>query len=91
MNKKSLEIYYSGTVQGVGFRWTVSSLSRRYSVYGFVKNLNDGRVQLNVEGASAEVNAFLEAIMTSSVSGYIRDVDMKKKDLEGFTSFTIEY
>lgn len=91
MQKKSLEVYYTGTVQGVGFRWTVSSLSRRYSVYGFVKNLSDGRVLLVVEGSSAEVNAFLEAIMTSSLSGYVRDVEMHKKDIEGFTSFGIEY
>ena len=45
------EVYYSGRVQGVGFRYTVRSLASRMAVTGFVKNLPDGRVHLVVEGS----------------------------------------
>lgn len=58
------EIYYSGRVQGVGFRYTVRSLAGRFDVTGFVRNLPDGRVHLVVEGAADEVAAFLDAIKT---------------------------
>ena len=55
-------VYYSGDVQGVGFRYTARSLARGLAVTGFVRNLADGRVELVAEGADAEVRAFLEDI-----------------------------
>ncbi len=55
-------VYYSGNVQGVGFRATAVSLSRDYPVTGWVKNLDDGRVQLVVEGPAQGVADFLEAV-----------------------------
>jgi len=56
------EVYYSGKVQGVGFRQTTSTLAKQFAVSGFAKNLPDGRVQLVVEGQLKEVQAFLAAI-----------------------------
>ena len=44
------EVYYQGRVQGVGFRYAVRSLARRFAVDGFVRNLSDGRVELVAEG-----------------------------------------
>lgn len=56
------EVFYSGRVQGVGFRWTVRHIAQSHAVTGFVKNLEDGRVQLVVEGATAELDRLLAAI-----------------------------
>ena len=56
------EVYYAGRVQGVGFRYTVRSLASQFSVTGFVRNLPDGRVHLVAEGATAEVDRFLDAV-----------------------------
>ena len=56
------EVYYSGNVQGVGFRYTTRSIARGFAVTGFVKNLSDGRVQVVVEGEPAEVQAFLNNV-----------------------------
>jgi acylphosphatase len=55
-------VYYSGRVQGVGFRATAAQLARGYPVTGWVKNLADGRVQLVVEGPEKDVEKFLDAI-----------------------------
>ena len=55
-------VFYSGRVQGVGFRATAAAIAKRYPVDGWVKNLEDGRVQLLVEGREAAVNGFLSAI-----------------------------
>ena len=57
-------VYYSGRVQGVGFRDTALAISRDHAVTGYVKNLDDGRVELVVEGTEEVVKKFLEAIRT---------------------------
>ena len=55
------EVYYSGRVHGVGFRYTVRSLASRLAVSGFVKNLPDGRVHLVVEGPPGEIDGAFAA------------------------------
>jgi len=54
--------YYSGRVQGVGFRLTSQQLAGDHAVGGYVRNLPDGRVELVAEGEEAEVDALLEAV-----------------------------
>jgi len=65
-------VFFSGRVQGVGFRATTAHLARSYAVGGWVRNLPDGRVELVVEGAEAEVLRFLEAVR-NRWRGYIDD------------------
>ena len=55
-------VHYSGAVQGVGFRWTAVRVAGRFDVTGYVRNLDDGRVELVAEGEPAEIDAFLEAV-----------------------------
>jgi acylphosphatase len=55
-------VHYSGRVQGVGFRATAVEISRDYAVTGWVKNLDDGRVELLVEGPEKAVADFLAAV-----------------------------
>ena|SRR5436309_2525710 len=57
-------VHYSGKVQGVGFRATAVEIARDYPVTGWVKNLDDGRVQLLVEGPPEAVEKFLKAVRT---------------------------
>jgi acylphosphatase len=68
-------VFYEGRVQGVGFRWTTKSLARGYEVTGWVRNLPDGRVEMQVCGETEEVEAFLEAIAESDLKSHIKKVD----------------
>lgn len=68
----SLQVFYEGRVQGVGFRWSVRHIAKGFDVTGWVRNLVDGRVELQVGGEESEVLAFLEAIKTSDLASYIR-------------------
>ena len=54
--------FFSGHVQGVGFRYEVVSIAKGFDLTGYVKNLNDGRVELLAEGNETEVLSFLEVI-----------------------------
>jgi acylphosphatase len=68
-------VFYEGRVQGVGFRFTVKQLARGFDVTGSVRNLQDGRVELKVQGDGEEVAAFLEAITESELKGHIKKLD----------------
>ena len=73
MQRECRRVYYSGRVQGVGFRFTAHRVSGGFDVAGSVRNLPDGRVELIAEGEPAELDAFLQAVR-DSMSHYIRDV-----------------
>lgn len=56
------KVFYSGNVQGVGFRYAVASLAKQFPVEGWVRNLPDGRVELAVEGQPEVVRNLLAKI-----------------------------
>ena len=67
-------VFYSGRVQGVGFRYQVLQVAKQFEVSGFVRNLSDGRVQLEAEGREPEVKAFVEEVR-DQLSVFIRQVE----------------
>jgi acylphosphatase len=67
-----LQVFYEGTVQGVGFRWTVWHIAKGFEVKGWVRNLIDGRVELQVGGDEPEVRGFLDAIAEGELHGLIK-------------------
>ncbi|MBC9867852.1 MAG: acylphosphatase [Opitutae bacterium] len=69
-------VYFTGHVQGVGFRFTTYQLAKGYEVTGFVKNLPDGRVHLEVEGQRKECMAFIWAL-SEEMAGFIRSEERK--------------
>ena len=85
------EMHFSGRVQGVGFRYTTYRLAQSFDVRGFVQNLVDGRVFLQVEGSVAELNRFFASIQ-DVMDRHIDDVQSRKTDYTGeFTAFEIRH
>lgn len=68
------QVFYEGRVQGVGFRFTCKQLARGYEVIGWVRNLPDGRVELQCSGERNEVEDFLEGIIESELKSHIKGV-----------------
>ena len=68
----SLQVFYEGRVQGVGFRFTVRHIAKGFDVTGWVRNLPDGRVELQVTGQEDEVRAFLGQLAESELHSLIR-------------------
>ena len=74
-NRAEQRVFYSGRVQGVGFRYSVKQIAAGFDVVGGVRNLPDGRVEVEASGDAAEVSAFLEAIGSSHLASHIRQVE----------------
>jgi acylphosphatase len=68
---KTVQVFYEGRVQGVGFRYTARRIAAGYEVAGFVRNLPDGRVELLASGDDGEVDGFLAALRESELAGHI--------------------
>jgi len=84
-------VIYSGSVQGVGFRWTTRSIARRFPVTGTVRNLADGTVELVAAGPTAVVADFLEAV-AERMHGQISGVEARQiTPPESFTRFEIRH
>jgi acylphosphatase len=88
MNRCRMHIFYSGFVQGVGFRYTVKGLAAGFEVTGTVRNLPDGRVELAAEGVKAELEAFRRAIRDAGLDHFIHDENVSwseaKAEFRGF-------
>lgn len=84
-------LYYSGHVQGVGFRFTTARIAANYKVTGTVRNIADGRVEVIAEGQADEVKMFLEEL-ADRMSGFIHNIEQQQSPGTGqYRSFDICY
>jgi acylphosphatase len=85
-----LKAVISGDVQGVGYRYTVLSMARNFKITGFVRNLNNGGVEVQAEGEKDELDRFLDAIRIKSGGIDVQSISTEWKDAEGkFSGFTV--
>jgi acylphosphatase len=84
-------IWFTGHVQGVGFRYTARRVAEGYAVTGLVENLPDGRVLVVAEGEPGEVAAFRAAV-EESMANYIKSVSYQDEitPQRTYTGFTIK-
>ncbi len=85
------EVFFTGNVQGVGFRYTAQRVAAGYAVTGFVRNLRDGRVQIVLEGQSQQIDSFL-ASLQARMGGYVRNMTATEVAPTGeFSSFEVRF
>ncbi len=90
MNRRRMQVFYSGAVQGVGFRYTARSVANGFEVTGTIRNLADGRVELIAEGTKDELDAFRQAIREAGLEHFIRNEDVSWNEASGdFRGFEI--
>jgi len=89
--EKQLHIFYSGRVQGIGFRYTVLEIATQEKVSGWVKNLKDSRVEVVVRGEQYLLDNFIKKV-GFKFSNYIKDTVIEElpADLE-FQDFKIKF
>ncbi len=71
--RRRMTVYYSGRVQGVGFRYTAKKVAADFDLVGTIRNLPDGRVELVAEGSHTELEEFRTALRDAGLAGFIQD------------------
>jgi acylphosphatase len=88
----SLQVFYEGNVQGVGFRWAVRHAAKGFDVTGWVRNLPDGRVELQATGEEDEVRGLLDCIAQGELHSLIHtQTDAKLEKPVSARGFEIRY
>lgn len=73
---KRLEAFFTGKVQGVGFRYTASQVITGFDLQGTIRNLTDGRVELILEGEESEILAYLEELDQTHLPDRIKEREL---------------
>jgi acylphosphatase len=82
-------LHFSGTVQGVGFRYTAVRVARNFEVTGYIRNLPDGRVQCVLEGERDQIDGFI-AELRIRMADYPHEVRQQTLPYSGaFDSFGV--
>jgi acylphosphatase len=91
--KKRLHLYISGNVQGVGFRWHAERVARHIGgLTGFVRNLDDGRVEVVVEGDETLLRQFENGLKEGALGRNIERVETVDEPYTGeFSDFSIAF
>jgi acylphosphatase len=85
-------VYYSGDVQGVGFRASAVSIARGHPhISGWVRNLADGRVELLAHGPAEAIEAFL-ADVRRYMADHIHNEDVLEREADqSLSGFRVAY
>ena len=91
MDRTRAHVYVTGTVQGVFFRATTRDRAREIGVDGWVKNLDDGRVEAVFEGAEDSVESMIEFCHEGSSRADVTDVEISYENSEGVDGFEVRW
>jgi acylphosphatase len=87
--KKSIRLYVTGSVQGIFYRNFAKENAERFNIKGFVRNLEDGRVEVFLEGDADKVNQMTELCKQGPKNSKVEKVEIKDERFQDFKDFKI--
>jgi len=85
-----MTVFYSGRVQGVGFRYTVKSITTGFEVTGTVRNLDDGRVEVYAIGTREQLDTLAGHLWKGPHYADVRGVEEQEAPPEKVSGFDID-
>ena len=84
-------VFVTGKVQGVYYRATTRDTAQKHDIDGWVRNLDDGRVEAVFEGPEEKIESMVEWCETGSPRARVDDVDVEYEDPDGIEGFEVQY
>ena len=87
-----VHLFVTGKVQGVFFRQTLKVVAKKNNIFGWVKNLKDGRVEAVLEGDDQDIIKLIEWSHAGPANARVDDVEIKNENYLGeFSKFDVLY
>jgi acylphosphatase len=86
-----LDIIISGRVQGVGFRYSALNQAKALGIKGFVKNMHDGSVYMEIEGDKLATDLMVEWCRMGPGTGSVSKIHITESQAKEFKDFTLKY
>lgn len=90
-SRRHINITISGRVQGVAFRYSARSMALHMGLKGFVKNMPDGDVYIEVEGSPVQADEFLSWCREGPSRAHVKSVFFTEGTWRGFQDFEIRF
>ena len=92
MPNQRIRLFVTGRVQGVFFRQTLKVMAKKNDIFGWVKNLKDGRVEAVLEGDEEKVSRIVEWAHGGPANAIVEDVEIhNEKFISEFSKFDVLY
>lgn len=92
MSNQRIRIFVTGKVQGVFFRQSLKVMAKKNNIFGWVKNLKDGRVEAILEGDEDHIDRLLEWVHRGPANARVDDVEIcNEKFINEFSKFNVLY
>lgn len=80
-----------GRVQGVGFRYFVRKISYSLNLKGYVKNLPNGNVEIEIQGDEEDISKFKAYLIKGNGFSRVEDIEEQKNELKNYADFFIKH
>ena len=92
MINQRVRLFVTGKVQGVFFRQTLKVMAIKNNVFGWVKNLKDGRVEAVLEGDKEKISRLVEWAHGGPANARVEDVEIRYENFAAeFSKFDVLY
>ena len=87
-----VHVFIDGRVQGVAYRFFAEKFANRLRLTGWVKNLEDGRVEVLAEGPAHAIESFLDRLREGPSLAHVERFDVRREQATGeFSDFRIAF
>ncbi|MGY5151539.1 MAG: acylphosphatase [Candidatus Nitrosopumilus sp. bin_6a] len=92
MSNYRVRLFVTGKVQGVFFRQSLKVMAKKNNVFGWVKNLKDGRVEAVLEGDEENISRIIEWAHGGPANARVEDVEIRNEKFAAeFSKFDVLY
>ena len=92
MSMKQIHIFVTGRVQGVFFRQSTRVIAIKNNVNGWVRNLDDGKVEIVAQGETNNVDNLADWCKTGPANSRVDEFELKEESItDEFENFEVKY